>query len=197
MSLLNYNAREIHLKLVYYGPPGSGKTTNIQWIYRHTTDQNPDMLQLPLQASPSVFFDFLPLDIGEVRGFKTRLHLYTIPTRTSPPPSSEKLLLKGVDGVVFVADSQASRQEDNQNSLNRLTELLKQEGMDIRKIPMVLQYNKRDLSDIESVTVLRTRLNLYNYPDFSCSAVKGAGVFETLKALSKMVIAVLKGLKPA
>ncbi len=193
MSLLNYNGREIHCKIVYYGPEGSGKTTNIKWIYRHTADQKLNVLHLPLQTEPSVSFEFLPLDIGEVRGFKTRLHLYTLPVARPLPLTSQKLVLRGVDGVVFVADSEAGRAEDNKSALKHIEHLLKEESLSLDQIPMVLQYNKRDLNAIEPLSSMRGQLNLYNHPDVQASALKGEGVFETLKTLSKMVITVLKG----
>ena len=194
MSLLNYNAKEIHCKIIYYGPAGSGKTTNIQWISKNTESQTQlDVSSIPLKTDPSIFFDFLPLDIGTIRGFKTRLHLYTIPTGDTLFETSQKLLLKGVDGVIFIADSQKGKKTDNKKALEQLTKLLKEEGLEISKIPMVIQYNKQDLEDTQSIPQMRIELNMYNHPDFPSSSHTGEGIFETLKTLSKMVITVLKG----
>ena len=194
MSLLNYNAKEIHCKIIYYGPASSGKTTNIQWIAKNTESQNKlDVSSIPLQTNPSTFFDFLPLDIGTIRGFNARLHLYTIPSGHSLFETSQKLLIKGMDGIIFIADSQKNKSESNKKSLHELSEHLKEEGLEISKVPMTIQYNKRDLSDIQTVPQMRTELNLYNHPDFPCSAKTGKGVFESLKTLSKMILTVLKG----
>ena len=192
MSLLNYNAKEIHCKIIYYGPAGAGKTTCIKWIYRQSQNQKSDVLTIPLRTNPSLFFDFLPLDIGSIRGFKTRFHLYTIPGNTLFD-SSQKLLIKGVDGVVFVADSQKEKMPENKESMQKLKEQLQEEGLSMDKIPLVLQYNKRDLPNTHSVLQLRTALNHYNHPDFSSSAERGENVFEPLKIVLKMVLTVLKG----
>ena len=192
MSLFNYNSKEIHCKIIYYGPAGAGKTSNIKWICRHTLDQKWDVFSIPLQTKPSAFFDFLPLDIGLIRGFKTRFHLYTIPGNDLFE-TSQKLLLKGVDGVVFVVDSQKDKMEANKESMNKLKQYLSEEGLSLEKIPMVMQYNKRDLQDIHSIMHIRTALNYYNHPDFSACAEKGQNVFEPLKTLLKMVLTVLKG----
>lgn len=192
MSLFNYNSKEIHCKIIYYGPPGAGKTSNIKWICRNTQKQKEDMLSIPLKTKPSVFFDFLPLDIGSIRGFKTRFHLYTIPGGDMFE-TSQKLLLKGVDGVVFVADSQKEKLEENQLSMENLKKYLNEDGVSLENTPMVIQYNKRDLPDIHSVTKMRTTLNHYNHPDFTACAEQGQTVFEPLKTLLKMVLTVLKG----
>ena len=184
--------KKIHCKIIYYGPKGSGKTTNIKWIYRQSRNQTADVLSIPLKTKPSAFFDFLPLDIGSIRGFKTRFHLYTIPGN-SLFESSQKLLIKGVDGVVFVADSQKEKMPENKESMQKLKEQLQEEGLSMDKIPLVIQYNKRDLPNIHSVTYLRTALNHYNYPDFASSAERGETVFEPLKTVLKMVLTVLKG----
>ena len=192
MSLFNYNSKEIHCKIIYYGPAGAGKTTNIKWIYRQSRNQKTDVLSIPLKTKPSVFFDFLPLDIGSIRGFKTRFHLYTIP---GGPlfESSQKLLIKGVDGVVFVADSQKEKMPENKKSMQTLKEQLQEEGLSMDTIPLVLQYNKRDLIDIDSVPQMRSALNHHNHPDFSTSTERGENVFEPLKTVLKMVLTVLKG----
>ncbi len=192
MSLFNYNAKEIHCKVVYYGIKGAGKTSNIKWLSQNTKDQQTDSFSIPIKTKPSTFFDFLPLEVGTIRGFKTCFHLYTIPGGDLFE-SSQKLLLKGVDGIVFVADSQKEKMQSNLEAFNTLKELLDAEGMNLEKIPMVLQYNKRDLDDVCSINEMRTVLNCYNNPDFSCTATDGKGVFEALKALLKLVLALLKG----
>ncbi len=192
MSLLNYNSKEIHCKIIYYGPTGSGKTSNIKWICRNTQDQKLDVFSIPLKTKPSTFFDFLPLDVGTIRGFKTRFHLYTIPGNKLFE-TSQKLLLKGLDGIVFVADSQKEKMAENKEAMEKLKQYLNEESLSLEKIPMVIQYNKRDLQNIHSVTQMRTALNHYNHPDFSACAEKGQNVFEPLKTLLKMVLTVLKG----
>ena len=192
MSLFNYNSKEIHCKIIYYGPSGSGKTSNIKWICRNTQDQKMDVFSIPLKTKPSTFFDFLPLDIGDIRGFKTRFHLYTIPGNTIFE-TSQKLLLKGTDGILFVADSQKDKMQENQDSMNQLKKYLSEEGLSLEKTPMVIQYNKRDLSEIHSVTEMRAALNHYNHPDFPACADKGQAVFDPLKTLLKMAITILKG----
>ncbi len=193
MSLFNYNAKEIHCKIIYYGIPLSGKTSNIKWICQNTSsDEKLDILSLPLKTSPSVFFDFLPIDVGTIRGLKTRFHLYSIPGGDFFD-SSLSLLLKGVDGLVFVADSQKTKMADNKKHLLALQEQLQKIGLQMEKIPMVLQYNKRDLPNIHSISDMRTALNYHNHPDFHSIAATGVGVFETLKTVLKMVITILKG----
>ena len=192
MSLFNYNSREIHCKIIYYGPAGAGKTSNIKWICRESQDQKADLFSIPLKTKPSAFFDFLPLDIGRIRGFKTRFHLYTIPGNHLFE-TSQKLLLKGLDGVFFVADSQKEKMRENRQSLTRLERGLNEEGLSLETLPMVIQYNKRDLENIHSLTYIRSALNRHNHPDFTASAEKGQNVFEPLKTLLKMVLTVLKG----
>ena len=192
MSLFNYNSKEIHCKIIYYGPEGSGKTSNIKWICRNTQSQNWDVFSIPLKTKPSTFFDFLPLDIGTIHGFKTRFHLYTIPGNKLFE-TSQKLLLKGVDGIIFVADSQKEKMQANKEAMNTLKLSLEEEGLSLEKIPMVIQYNKRDLEDIHSVVQMRTALNHYNHPDFPACIEKGTAVLEPLKTLLKMVLTVLKG----
>src|ERR1700754_3971592 len=155
MSFINYMAREINCKLVYYGPGLCGKTTNLQYIYERT---NPEakgkMISLATETERTLFFDFLPLSLGEIRGFKTRFHLYTVPGQVFYD-ASRKLILKGVDGVVFVADSQEARLEANVESIRNLDKNLKEQGYDIATIPYVIQYNKRDLPEIATVEELR------------------------------------------
>jgi len=194
MSFINYSSREIILKIVYYGPGLSGKTTNIKFIYAAT---NPDargkLISLETKAERTLFFDFLPLSLPAIRGFKTRLHLYTVPGQLFYS-ASRKLIMKGADGVVFVADSQEPRFEANLIALDDMKENLAAYGFDIEKIPFVVQYNKRDLPNITPVDELRKALNPWNVPDFEAAAAaeNGPGVFDTLKAVVKMIIRDLK-----
>ena len=192
MSFINYMAREINCKIVYYGPGLCGKTTNLQYIYKRT---NPEakgkMISLATETERTLFFDFLPLSLGEIRGFKTRFHLYTVPGQVFYD-ASRKLILKGVDGVIFVADSQLERLEANQESLDNLRTNLAEHGYSLEKIPYVIQYNKRDLPNALPVEELRPILNPTNVLDFEASARTGQGVFETLKAVSKLVLTELK-----
>ena len=192
MSFINYMAREINCKIVYYGPGLCGKTTNLQHIYERT---NPDakgkMISLATETERTLFFDFLPLSLGEIRGFKTRFHLYTVPGQVFYD-ASRKLILKGVDGVVFVADSQLGRTEANQESLENLHTNLEEQGYSLDKLPYVIQYNKRDLPEIGSVEELRAMLNPTNVPEFEGIARTGVGVFETLKTVAKLVLTELK-----
>lgn len=193
MSFINYNAKEIHCKVVYYGPSLGGKTTNIQWVYQQTAeDQKSKLIALNTDVERTLFFDFLPLNLGDIRGFKTRFHLYTVPGQVVYD-ASRKLILKGLDGVVFVADSQIERMEENLESLRNLERNLEQQGYDIKEIPLVIQYNKRDLPSAASVAELRSQLNHYNAPDFEAIANEGKGVFDSLKVVSKSIINVLKG----
>lgn len=192
MSFINYMAREINCKIVYYGPGLCGKTTNLQYIYKRT---NPDakgkMISLATETERTLFFDFLPLSLGEIRGFKTRFHLYTVPGQVFYD-ASRKLILKGVDGVIFVADSQLERLEANQESLDNLRSNLAEHGYSLDKIPYVVQYNKRDLPNALPVEELRPLLNPAGVLDYEASARSGQGVFETLKAVSKLVLTELK-----
>jgi mutual gliding-motility protein MglA len=192
MSFINYMAREINCKIVYYGPGLCGKTTNLQYIYERT---NPEakgkMISLATETERTLFFDFLPLALGEIRGFKTRFHLYTVPGQVFYD-ASRKLILKGVDGVIFVADSQVERTEANQESVDNLRINLAEQGYSLEKIPYVVQYNKRDLPNILDVAELRALLNPMNVPDFEACARSGVGVFDTLKAVSKAVLTELK-----
>jgi hypothetical protein len=192
MSFINYMAREINCKIVYYGPGLCGKTTNLQYIYDRT---NPDakgkMISLATETERTLFFDFLPLSLGEIRGFKTRFHLYTVPGQVFYD-ASRKLILKGVDGVVFVADSQIMRMEANMESLDNLRTNLIEQGYMLERIPYVVQYNKRDLPAVAEVDELREMLNSEGVPDFEAVARTGVGVFETLKAVAKLVLTELK-----
>ena len=192
MSFINYSAREINCKIVYYGPGLCGKTTNLKYIYEKT---NPDakgkMITLATETERTLFFDFLPLSLGEIRGFKTRFHLYTVPGQVFYD-ASRKPILKGVDGVVFVADSQVARFEANIESLENLRSNLQEQGYNLDKLPYVVQYNKRDMPEVSSVEELRRELNPNNVPDFEAVASTGVGVFETLKAVAKQVLTELK-----
>jgi signal recognition particle receptor subunit beta len=221
VSFINYASREINCKIVYYGPGLCGKTTNLQYIYQKT---NPDlkgkMISLATETERTLFFDFLPLALGQIRGFKTRFHLYTVPGQVFYD-ASRKLILKGVDGVVFVADSQVERMEANIESLDNLRVNLAEQGYDLDKLPYVVQYNKRDLPNAAPIRDLQASLNpgfevtdparqrvtpdpfragenlveqaedgawVERVPYFEAVAVQGEGVFETLKAVSKLVL---------
>ncbi|MNJ91237.1 Mutual gliding-motility protein MglA [compost metagenome] len=193
MSFINYNAKEIHCKVVYYGPSLGGKTTNIQWVYQKTAeDQKSKLVALNTDIERTLFFDFLPLNVGDIRGFKTRFHLYTVPGQVVYD-ASRKLILKGLDGVIFVADSQIERMDENLEALRNLERNLEQQGYDIREIPLIMQYNKRDLPNVASLAEMRSALNPYNAPEIEGCASEGKGVFESLKTVSKSIIHVLKG----
>jgi signal recognition particle receptor subunit beta len=192
MSFINYSAREINCKIVYYGPGLCGKTTNLQFIYRKTNPQaRGKMISLATETDRTLFFDFLPLSLGDIRGFKTRFHLYTVPGQVFYD-ASRKLILKGVDGVVFVADSQVERMEANIESLDNLRTNLKEQGYDVDVIPLVIQYNKRDLPNVVPLDELERVLNLRHVPFFEAVAPEGSGVFETLKAIAKLVLIELR-----
>lgn len=193
MSFVNYHTKEINCKIVYYGPGLGGKTTNIQYIYQKTSMNNKgQMITLNTENERTLFFDFLPLDLGEIRGFKTRFHLYTVPGQVFYE-ASRKLILRGVDGLVFVADSQVERMEANIESLNGLQKNLIEQGYDISKVPMVMQWNKRDLPNIVPVEDMQYQLNKLKLPAFEAVATNGKGVFETLKMISKSVLLNIKG----
>jgi mutual gliding-motility protein MglA len=192
MTFINYAAREINCKIVYYGPGLCGKTTNLQWIYDKTNPQaKGKLISLATETDRTLFFDFLPLDLGTVRGFKTRFHLYTVPGQVFYD-ASRKLILKGVDGVVFVADSQGPRLEANIESLQNLDKNLKEQGYDLSTIPYVLQLNKRDLPTALPPDEMYRHLNFKSEPTFEAVAMNGTGVFDTLKAVAKQVLTELK-----
>lgn len=192
MSFINYASREINCKIVYYGPGLCGKTTNLQFIYQKTApDAKGKMISLATETERTLFFDFLPLSLGEIRGFKTRFHLYTVPGQVFYD-ASRKLILKGVDGVVFVADSQEERIDANIESLENLRINLKEQGYDLDKLPYIIQYNKRDLPGAMPVEELRRELNPTNVTEFEACATTGEGVFETLKAVAKLILVDLK-----
>ena len=192
MAFINYSAREINCKLVYYGPGLCGKTTNLKYIYEKTAaDAKGKMISLATETERTLFFDFLPLALGEIRGFKTRFHLYTVPGQVFYD-ASRKLILKGVDGVVFVADSQEERFEANLESVENLQVNLSEQGYDLAKIPYVVQYNKRDLPNAAPLTELEEVCNPRKVNSFEAVATKGVGVFDTLKAVAKHVLTELK-----
>lgn len=192
MSFINYASRELNCKIVYYGPGLCGKTTNLQYIFNNTAEgAKGKMISLATETERTLFFDFLPLELGEIRGFKTRFHLYTVPGQVFYD-ASRKLILKGVDGVVYVADSQEERMDANLESLDNLRDNLAEQGYDLDKLPYVVQYNKRDLPGIVPVDELRRELNPTGVPDFEACAMTGEGVFETLKAVAKLVLTDLK-----
>ena len=192
MSFINYASREINCKIVYYGPGLCGKTTNLQHVYQKTApDAKGKMISLATETERTLFFDFLPLALGEIRGFKTRFHLYTVPGQVFYD-ASRKLILKGVDGVVFVADSQEERLDANIESLDNLRINLEEQGYDLDKIPFVIQYNKCDLPNVTPLEELRALLNPRNVPEFQACATTGEGVFETLKAVAKLILVELR-----
>ncbi|MGA3119406.1 MAG: GTPase domain-containing protein [Polyangiaceae bacterium] len=192
MSFINYMAREINCKLVYYGPGLCGKTTNLQYIYERTNPEHKGkMISLATETERTLFFDFLPLSLGEIRGFKTRFHLYTVPGQVFYD-ASRKLILKGVDGVIFVADSQIERMEANEESLENLHTNLAEQGYALDRLPFVIQYNKRDLPNVAATDELKQMLNKSAVPDFEAVARTGTGVFDTLKAIAKLVLTELK-----
>ena len=193
MSFVNYHTKEVNCKIVYYGPGLGGKTTNIQYVYQKTSgDIRGKMITLNTENERTLFFDFLPLDLGQIRGFNTRFHLYTVPGQVFYE-ASRKLILRGVDGIIFVADSQVERMEANIESLNGLEKNLLEQGYEIDKLPIVMQWNKRDLPNIASTQELERTLNRWDVPAFEAVATNGAGVFESLKMVSKLVLMNLKG----
>lgn len=223
MSLINYASREINCKLVYYGPGLGGKTTNLEYIYEKVSPSSKGkMISLATETERTLFFDFLPVDLGTIRGFKTRFHLYTVPGQVYYN-ASRKLILKGVDGVVFVADSQIERMEANVESMQNLYDNLLQHGYDLTRIPFAVQYNKRDLPNAAPLEELQENLNpgwpvedpvrqrplanpdrvgealveqiegtwIERAPYFEAVSVRGDGVFDTLRSISKLVLKTL------
>jgi small GTP-binding protein len=191
MTFINYASREINCKIVYYGPGLCGKTTNLQYIYdKSNAAARGKLISLATETDRTLFFDFLPLELGTVRGFKTRFHLYTVPGQVFYD-ASRKLILKGVDGVIFVADSQVERMDANVEAIENLKLNLKSQGYDLQTIPYVLQLNKRDLPNVASVEEMTALLKQKNPPEPVVEAVaaKGTGVFETLKSVAKLVLA--------
>ena len=192
MSMINYASREINCKLVYYGPGLGGKTTNLEFVYNKVAPgSRGKMISLATETERTLFFDFLPVDLGTIRGFKVKFHLYTVPGQVYYN-ASRKLILKGVDGVVFVADSQIERMEANIESLDNLRLNLTDQGYNLDKLPYVVQYNKRDLPNAAPLDQLREVLNPTKAPEFEACATSGAGVFDTLKAVAKSVLTELR-----
>jgi len=192
VSFINYSSREINCKIVYYGPGLCGKTTNLQYVYRKTRpEQKGKLISLATESERTLFFDFLPLALGDIRGFRVRFHLYTVPGQVFYA-ASRKLILKGVDGVVFVGDSQIERMEANIESVEDLRINLSEQGYDLERLPFTIQYNKRDLPNVAPVPEMNSILNMNNIPYFEAVAVTGVGVFETLKDVAKQVLFELK-----
>lgn len=192
MTFINYASREINCKIVYYGPGLCGKTTNLQYIYDSTAkNAKGKLISLATETDRTLFFDFMPLELGTVRGFKTRFHLYTVPGQVYYD-ASRKLILKGVDGVVFVADSQEERMDANIESLYNLEENLQTQGFDLMRIPYVLQLNKRDLPNVIPAEELTAELQKKTEPVYDAVATEGDGVFDTLKAIAKQVLTELR-----
>jgi len=192
LTFINYVAREINCKIVYYGPGLGGKTTNLQYVYEITSPENKGkLISLATETERTLFFDFLPIDLGQIRGFRTRFHLYTVPGQVFYD-SSRKLILKGVDGVVFVADSQEERIDANLESLSNLAQNLKDQGFDLATIPYVLQLNKRDLPNAMPVDQLKKQLIVKGEPAFEAIATKGIGILNTLKAVARQVLLELR-----
>ncbi len=192
MTFINYVAREINCKIVYYGPGLGGKTTNLQYVYQITSAENKGkLISLATETERTLFFDFLPIDLGQIRGFRTRFHLYTVPGQVFYD-SSRKLILKGVDGVVFVADSQEERMDANLESLSNLGQNLREHGFDLEKIPYVLQLNKRDLPDAVPEEELKRQLLVKGEPAIEAVATQGIGVLTTLKAVARQVLVELR-----
>ncbi|MCC6783538.1 MAG: GTPase domain-containing protein [Planctomycetes bacterium] len=190
MSLVNYATREITCKIVYYGPGRSGKTTNLHYIYGQVPgDRKGQMVSLATQTDRTLFFDFLPIDLGSISGFTTRFQLYTVPGQVYYQ-TTRKLVLQGADGVVFVADSQARQLDENIESMQDLHANLAEQGVDTRTMPLVIQYNKQDLPPemITPVAELDEVLNFRNVPSFPADALHGPGVFETLRGISEQVL---------
>jgi len=188
MSLVNYATREITCKIVYYGPGRSGKTTNLQYIHsRVPWDRKGEMVSLATEADRTLFFDFLPIELGKISGFITRFQLYTVPGQVYYN-ATRKLVLQGADGVVFVADSQKSQLDSDIESFRNLQQNLLEHGIDIREIPVVIQYNKRDLPNVFSIDQLDEELNFRNVPSYPASALLGEGVFDTLRSVAEGVL---------
>lgn len=192
MSFINYSSREINCKIVYYGPGLCGKTTNLQFIYKKTNpDQKGKLISLATETERTLFFDFLPLALGDIKGFRIRFHLYTVPGQVFYA-ASRKLILKGVDGVIFVADSQLERMEANIESLDDLNINLAEQGYDLNKLPFIIQYNKRDLPTAAPLDEMDRVLNPKSITSFEAIATNGNGVFETLKGVARQVLMELK-----
>jgi len=189
MVTINYASREINCKIVFYGPGLSGKTTNLQYVHKKVpTQTRGELISLATDTDRTLFFDFLPINLGTIQGFSTRFQLYTVPGQVYYN-ATRKLVLRGVDGLVFVADSQLSKMDENVESLNNLMENLKEYGYKLDELPLVIQYNKRDLENVANLEELEKTINTYGRPYFEAVAVKGVGVFDTLKMICKLVMA--------
>jgi signal recognition particle receptor subunit beta len=192
MVFFNYSTMQVAAKIVYYGPGLCGKTTNLQYLYDHTTsDSRGEMVSLQTETDRTLFFDLLPIDLGSIGGFKTKIQLYTVPGQVFYN-TTRRLVLKGVDGIVFVADSQRLMMDANVDSLDNLVTNLAEIGVDLNELPMVLQFNKRDLPDVAPVDALKEALNRHDWPCYEASALTGQGVFETLAGVAKLTLASLK-----
>jgi signal recognition particle receptor subunit beta len=192
MTFINYAAKEINCKIVYYGPGLGGKTTNLQHIYTKTApERKGKMISLATETDRTLFFDFLPLDLGTIRGFTTRFHLYTVPGQVFYD-ASRKLILKGVDGVIFVADSQTERMEANIESIRNLESNLNEYGFKLASMPYALQFNKRDLDNVMPADEMYRMLNFKREPTFEAVATTGHGVFDTLKSVAKQILIELR-----
>jgi len=197
MTYINHMIKEINCKIVYYGPGLCGKTANLEHVYGRTKDEKKGkMISLETETDRTLFFDFLPIDLGQVGGFKVRFHLYTVPGQVFYD-ASRKLVLRGADGIVFVADSQPARQDANIESLENLLTNLSETGREITDAPFVIQFNKRDLPDIMSTDEMDKELNRWGAPVVHASAINGEGVFDTLKILSKNVLTRIKAQQQA
>jgi mutual gliding-motility protein MglA len=191
MSMINYASREINCKIVYYGPGLCGKTTNLEYVYQKVSPEaRGKMISLATENERTLFFDFLPVDLGTIRGFKTRFHLYTVPGQVYYN-ASRRLILKGVDGIVFVADSQPDRMDANLASMQNLYENLSDYGYDPLLLPLVLQYNKRDVPGRLPLEEMRAQLNPGGVEEYEAVATEGEGVFHTLRGVSKRIIQAL------
>jgi len=188
MVSINYAVREISCKIVYYGPGLSGKTTNLQFVHgKVPAASRGDLISLATEADRTLYFDFLPVEVGQIAGFDTKFQLYTVPGQVFYD-ATRRLVLRGVDGLVFVADSQTSKMDENIESLDNMYDNLKECGIEVGSLPLVFQWNKRDLPDILPVSTLEEKLNPQNLPSFEAVATTGVGVFDTLKKITKMVL---------
>ena len=197
MSFVNRMSKEINCKIVYYGPGLGGKTANLQYVFAATKPESRGkMISLETETERTLFFDFLPLDLGKIGEYKVRFHLYTVPGQVFYD-ASRKLILKGADGVIFVADSQVARNEANIEALENLEQNLASYKLALASMPHVIQYNKRDMPEVTPIGEMRETLNLHKAPDYEAVAKTGTGVFDTLKGLAKLVLTQLAANKPA